>query len=299
MFASRQRGTLIAKGLKIVGSVTAEGLVEVNGQIDGELHCTSLVIARGAHVNGTVAAERVVVDGTVEGPIHGGDVILKSQAHVVGDIHHQSLAIESGAFFDGRSVQIRRNGQATEKLEAKSLKQIANPRETLSPDRAGRVCGSRLVSPTQLERGTWFSLDDYNLEIYFEAKPRVRLLTVGEVFAMSKDFVQIADDVISGVRLLREGAPDLMKAFGALATAATPSKAIDTKTKELMALAIGIAVHCDGCVAFHTKMAHQHGATREEVAETVALAIYMGGGPAAVYGGDALRAYDQFSSTKT
>ena len=117
MFASRQRGTLIAKGLKIVGSVTAEGLVEVNGQIDGELHCTSLVIARGAHVNGTVAAERVVVDGTVEGPIHGGDVILKSQAHVVGD---------------GRSVQIRRNGQATEKLEAKSFKQIANPRKSLS-----------------------------------------------------------------------------------------------------------------------------------------------------------------------
>ena len=79
MFESKQRGTVIAKGLKIVGSVTAEGLVEVNGQIDGELHCTSLVIARGAHVTGTVAAERVVVDGTVEGPIQGGEVILKSQ----------------------------------------------------------------------------------------------------------------------------------------------------------------------------------------------------------------------------
>jgi AhpD family alkylhydroperoxidase len=49
-------------------------------------------------------------------------------------------------------------------------------------------------------------------------------------------------------------------------------KALDTRTKELMSLAIGIAVHCDGCVAYHTKMAHQHGATREEVAETVALA---------------------------
>ena len=47
MFASRHRGTVIAKGLKIVGSVTAEGLVEVNGQIDGELHCTSLIISRG------------------------------------------------------------------------------------------------------------------------------------------------------------------------------------------------------------------------------------------------------------
>lgn len=63
-----------------------------------------------------------------------------------------------------------------------------------------------------------------------------------------------------------------MKAFGALSMAATASKTIDTKTKELMALAIGIAVHCDGCVAFHTKMAHQHGASRDEVAETVALA---------------------------
>jgi cytoskeletal protein CcmA (bactofilin family) len=121
MFAPRQRGTVIAKGLKIVGSVTAEGLVEVNGQIDGELHCTSLVIARGAHVNGIVVAERVVVDGKVEGPIQGGEVILKSQAHVVGDIHHQSLAIESGAYFDGRSAQIRGNGQTPEKLERKSL----------------------------------------------------------------------------------------------------------------------------------------------------------------------------------
>ena len=138
MFAPRQIGTVIAKGLKIVGSVTAEGLVEVNGQIDGELHCTSLVIARGAHVNGIVVAERVLVDGKVEGPIQGGEVILKSQAHVVGDIHHQSLAIKSGAFFDGRSVQIRGNGQTPEKLEKKSLKQIANTRESL-PRRAERA----------------------------------------------------------------------------------------------------------------------------------------------------------------
>jgi len=125
MFASRQRGTVIAKGLKIVGSVTAEGLVEVNGQIDGELHCTSLVIARGAHINGVVAAERVVVDGKVEGPIQGGEVILKSQAHVVGDIHHQSLAIERGAYFDGRSIQ-EANGHQPERVGHKRLKQVTN-----------------------------------------------------------------------------------------------------------------------------------------------------------------------------
>ena len=121
---------VIAKGLKIVGSVTAEGLLWVYGSINGELHCTSLVIDRAAHISGTVAAERVVVDGKVEGPIQGGEIVLKSRAQVVGDIHHQSLAIESGAFFDGRSVQVRGNGQA-EKLEKKSLKHVE--REKASP----------------------------------------------------------------------------------------------------------------------------------------------------------------------
>jgi cytoskeletal protein CcmA (bactofilin family) len=144
MFGSKNRGTVIAMGLKFVGTVTAEGLVEVNGQVDGELHCTSLIISRGAHVSGTIAAGRVVVDGRVEGPIQGGDVILKSQAHVVGDIHHQSLSIESGAFFDGRSVHARANGQiGTDRVEKRSVRQIAgsareSARETASAaERAG------------------------------------------------------------------------------------------------------------------------------------------------------------------
>ena len=134
MFASKHRGTVIAKGLKIVGSVTAEGLVEVNGQIDGEMHCTSVIVSQGAHVCGTIAAERVVVDGTVEGPNQGGEVILKSQAHVVGDIHHRSLSIESGAYFDGRSQQARAtSGQEPEKLARKSIREIAHKeREAVS-----------------------------------------------------------------------------------------------------------------------------------------------------------------------
>ena len=78
--------------------MTAEGLVEVNGQIEGNLHCTSLIVSPKAQIVGSIAAERVVVDGSVEGPIQGGDVVLKSRAHVVGDIRHQSLAIEKGAY---------------------------------------------------------------------------------------------------------------------------------------------------------------------------------------------------------
>ena len=112
---------------------------------------------------------------------------------------------------------------------------------------------------------------------------------------MSQDFVKLADEVADGVGLLRQAIPDALKGFAALGMAATATHALDARTEELMALAIGIAVHCDGCVAYHVRAAHKHGATRQEVAETVALAPCMGGGPAAVYGADALRAYDQIS----
>jgi len=126
MFGFKQQGMVIAKELNIVGSVTAEGLVWVYGQIDGNLSCNSLVIERGSHVGGTVAAERVVVDGKVFGPIRGGEIVLKSQAQVVGDLHCQSLAIESGAFFHGRLRRIRGNGQTAVNLEGKSVSKAEN-----------------------------------------------------------------------------------------------------------------------------------------------------------------------------
>jgi len=131
----RRRGTIIAEGLKIVGSVTAEGLVEVNGHIEGDLHCTSLVISPKASISGGVEADRVVVNGRVEGPIRGGEVVLKSRAHVVGDIQHQSLAIEPGAYFDGRSVRSPQTNlhQHPEKLSVKLSRQAAlNGREAAS-----------------------------------------------------------------------------------------------------------------------------------------------------------------------
>jgi cytoskeletal protein CcmA (bactofilin family) len=107
-----RKGTIIAEGLKIVGSVTAEGLVEVNSQIEGDLHCTSLFVSPKAFISGGIQAEKIVVNGRVEGPIQGGEVVLKSHAHVVGDILHQTLCIETGAYFDGRSVRApEANGQ--------------------------------------------------------------------------------------------------------------------------------------------------------------------------------------------
>lgn len=113
---------------------------------------------------------------------------------------------------------------------------------------------------------------------------------------MDKPFTQAADQVRSDLALLREAAPEAAKAFGALAVAATATKSLDTRTKELMAVAIGIAMRCHGCIATHMRSAVKAGASREQVAETVALALYMGGGPSFVYGGEALRAFDEFAA---
>jgi AhpD family alkylhydroperoxidase len=74
---------------------------------------------------------------------------------------------------------------------------------------------------------------------------------------------------------------------------ATKPGQLDAKTKELMALAIAIAMRCEGCIVYHVRAAAKHGATREQVAETIGVAVEMGGGPATVYGAEALAAFDQ------
>ena len=126
MFGLRRGGTVIGNGLKIVGNVTAEGLLEVDGQIEGDVHCTSLIVSPKAQIVGRITAERVVVNGSVEGPIQGGEVVLRSQAHVVGDIRHQSLTIEKGAFFDGRAAQAHgSNGSQPATLDKTKPREIA------------------------------------------------------------------------------------------------------------------------------------------------------------------------------
>ena len=98
------------------------------------------------------------------------------------------------------------------------------------------------------------------------------------------------------LRSLRGAAPDVMKAFAGIAQAATVSKALDGKTKELIALGIAVAVRCDDCIAFHAKAAVEHGTSRDEVSETLGMAIYMGAGPSVMYASHALEAFTQFEA---
>lgn len=108
-----------------------------------------------------------------------------------------------------------------------------------------------------------------------------------------------AKDLSAELRNLRAGAGDVMKAFSAIAQAALAPKALDVKTKELIALGIAVASHCDDCIAFHAKAAAEQGATRDEILETLGTAIYMGAGPSAMYASHALGAFTQFEAART
>ena len=111
---------------------------------------------------------------------------------------------------------------------------------------------------------------------------------------MHQNWPELAAGLSAPLKELRTGAPEIMKGFSAMARAALEPKALDTKTKELAALGIAVAVRCDACIAFHAEAAVRHGATREEVFEVMSMAIYMGAGPSVMYAAQAIEAYDQY-----
>jgi AhpD family alkylhydroperoxidase len=96
---------------------------------------------------------------------------------------------------------------------------------------------------------------------------------------------------------LQQAQPQTLGAFGALHEASAAPGKLDTKTKEIIALAIAVAARCDGCIAFHTHDALEAGATREEIAEALGVAVMMGGGPSVVYATHVIDAIDQFAES--
>lgn len=113
---------------------------------------------------------------------------------------------------------------------------------------------------------------------------------------MSKNYPEITKDISSNIKSLRQDIPDVMQGFYAMAGAATKDGALSKKTKELIALAIGVSTRCDGCIGFHTEALVKLGATKAEVEETLGMAVYMGGGPSLMYAADAIAAFDQFTA---
>jgi len=113
---------------------------------------------------------------------------------------------------------------------------------------------------------------------------------------MTKSYREITRSVSSSLAKLRADTPDVLKAFSALAEAATREGALTHKTKELIALALGVAGHCDACLGFHLKALNRLGATRAEVEEALGVAVYMGGGPSLMVAADALTAFEELQA---
>ena len=104
-----------------------------------------------------------------------------------------------------------------------------------------------------------------------------------------------ADKVFGFVATLSKENPGIAQGFATLHKTAGQDGALSGKEKELIALGIGIAIRCEGCIACHVQDALKAGATKEEIIETIGVTVLMGGGPSVTYGQKAYEALEEFS----
>jgi AhpD family alkylhydroperoxidase len=109
------------------------------------------------------------------------------------------------------------------------------------------------------------------------------------------EYIDLIDDLRTSTRDLREAIPETWAGFAELHVGAVADGALPARIKELMALAIAVVKQCDGCIAYHAKAAARRGATPDEVAEALGVALLMDGGTASVYGPRAWDAYREFA----
>jgi cytoskeletal protein CcmA (bactofilin family) len=95
--------SVIGPDLTVLGNLVSKGEVTIEGDVQGDLHAQLVVVGEKARVTGGIVADDVVVRGHVLGSIRGKKVQLQATSHVEGDVYHQSLAIEQGAYFEGKS----------------------------------------------------------------------------------------------------------------------------------------------------------------------------------------------------
>jgi len=103
---SNKASSIIGPDLTILGTVISKGELQIEGEIQGDVKCVSLLLDENAQITGDVVAEDVVVKGRIDGSIRGQTIKLQAGSHVEGDVHHKALVIEHGAYFEGMSRRI-------------------------------------------------------------------------------------------------------------------------------------------------------------------------------------------------
>lgn len=112
----------------------------------------------------------------------------------------------------------------------------------------------------------------------------------------AETYRDLTQEVTLRLGALRADTPEVMKGFNDLGRAALAEGSLSKKTKELIALALGVATRCDPCIGFHMQALVKLGVSKKEVEETLGVVVYMGGGPSLMYAANAMAAYDEFSS---
>lgn len=95
--------SIIGPDLLVTGNLISNGHIQVEGEVQGDIHSTHVVVGERARITGGIIADEVVVRGQVLGSVRGKRVLLQTTSHVEGDVYHNTLAIEQGAFFEGKS----------------------------------------------------------------------------------------------------------------------------------------------------------------------------------------------------
>ena len=113
---------------------------------------------------------------------------------------------------------------------------------------------------------------------------------------MNDGYLELENHYVTQSRRLHKDGGAPLKAFRDLVQAAGTDGALSHKQKELIALAISIAIRCEGCIVFHTRACEKLGVTRPELLEMLGVAVEMGGGPSAVYGAQALACFDEMAA---
>lgn len=111
-----------------------------------------------------------------------------------------------------------------------------------------------------------------------------------------KNYPEITKSTSAGLRELRKDAAEPLAGFSQLTREAMKDGVLDKKTKEFIAMALGVAARCDACLGYHAEALVKLGATRQELAEVLAVTVQMGGGPSLMYAADAMTAFLQFEA---
>ena len=110
------------------------------------------------------------------------------------------------------------------------------------------------------------------------------------------DWVSYREQLLGKLGDLGALSPDTLAGYNAISSAGAKMSKLDSKTRELISLAVAVTTRCDGCISFHAGNAITHGASREELAEALGVAVAMNAGAALVYSARALDAFDSLSS---